>query len=122
MTFQLLRIPESCCMYHSYLRIATNMHSTLYIYILHALQKICEMSGWKPGAPRYLQVHELFKEIWRKLQDDGDADFDGKISQDEWVGKTPSLTPTRKIPFLTLTRKTPSLTSFPFILFLFRNY
>lgn len=43
------------------------------------------MSGWKQGSKRYHQVHELFKEIWRKLQDDGDVDFDGKISEDEWV-------------------------------------
>lgn len=50
-----------------------------------ARQKICDMSGWKPGSKRYIEVHELFKEIWRKLQDDGDVDFDGKISEDEWI-------------------------------------
>ncbi|KAL4216750.1 Non-specific lipid-transfer protein [Mactra antiquata] len=50
-----------------------------------ARQKICDMSGWKPGCKRYLEVHELFKEIWRKLQDDGDVNFDGKISAEEWI-------------------------------------
>lgn len=43
------------------------------------------MSGWKLGTQRYVQVHELFKEIWRKLQDDGDENFDGKITAEEWV-------------------------------------
>ena len=43
------------------------------------------MSGWKPGARQYLHTHELFVEIWRKLQDDCDENFDGKITTDEWV-------------------------------------
>ena len=43
------------------------------------------MSGWKMGTNRYVHVTELFKEIWRKLQDDGDENFDGKITADEWV-------------------------------------
>lgn len=50
-----------------------------------ARQKICDMSGWKVGSKRYVQVHELFKEIWRKLQDDGDENFDGKITEEEWL-------------------------------------
>lgn len=50
-----------------------------------ARNKICDLSGWKPGDKRYLQVYELFKEIWRKLQDDGDENFDGKISEEEWI-------------------------------------
>ncbi|XP_052250385.1 calexcitin-2-like isoform X2 [Dreissena polymorpha] len=50
-----------------------------------ARQKICDMSGWQVGSPRYLHTHELFKEIWRKLQDDGDENFDGKISKEEWI-------------------------------------
>ena len=44
------------------------------------------MSGWKAGSERFIHVHELFKEIWRRLQDDGDENFDGKITEDEWVG------------------------------------
>lgn len=50
-----------------------------------ARQKICDMSGWTPGSKRYLQVNELFKEIWRKLQDDGDENFDGRITEEEWL-------------------------------------
>ncbi|WAR22321.1 CEX2-like protein [Mya arenaria] len=50
-----------------------------------ARTKICELSGWKAGTPRHVQTNELFKEIWRRLQDDGDENFDGKISEDEWI-------------------------------------
>ena len=43
------------------------------------------MSGWKEGSDQYKQTQELFINIWRSLQDSGDKDFDGKISEAEWV-------------------------------------
>ena len=73
-------------------------HVTLYIqywYSLtrsdsvrnpHYFQTICEMSGWKSGSEKYNQVCQLFVELWRNLQDCGDGDLDGRITQDEWVG------------------------------------
>lgn len=50
-----------------------------------ARQRICEMSGWKPGSDKFVHTHELFVEIWRKLQDDCDENFDGKITMEEWL-------------------------------------
>lgn len=50
-----------------------------------ARQKICEMSGWKPGTDKYIKTHDLFVTIWRKLSDIGDENMDGKITTDEWL-------------------------------------
>ena len=57
------------------------------------------MSGWKPGARQYLHTHELFVEIWRKLQDDCDENFDGKITTDEWVSVKSSFSVPGHVPF-----------------------
>lgn len=43
------------------------------------------MSGWKPGTDKFIQTHELFVTIWRKLQDEGDENNDGLITAEEWV-------------------------------------
>lgn len=50
-----------------------------------AREKICEMSGWKPGTDKFIQTHELFVTIWRKLQDEGDENNDGLITAEEWL-------------------------------------
>jgi len=43
------------------------------------------LSGWKVGTDKFQQTNELFITIWRRLQDEGDGNNDGKISTDEWV-------------------------------------
>jgi hypothetical protein len=43
------------------------------------------LSGWKVGTEKFQQTNELFITIWRRLQDEGDENNDGKISTDEWV-------------------------------------
>ncbi|XP_076438886.1 calexcitin-2-like [Babylonia areolata] len=50
-----------------------------------AREKICQLSGWKLGTDKFLRTKELFTEIWRRLQDEGDANMDGKITAEEWV-------------------------------------
>lgn len=50
-----------------------------------ARQKICQLSGWKVGTEKFGKTQELFTEIWRQLQDQGDENLDGKITDDEWV-------------------------------------
>ena len=48
-------------------------------------QNICKLNGWKIGTEKHTQLYELFKELWRNLEDQGDEDFDGKITAEEWV-------------------------------------
>ncbi|KAL8595516.1 hypothetical protein ACOMHN_000725 [Nucella lapillus] len=50
-----------------------------------AREKICQLSGWKLGTDRFLKTQELFTDIWRRLQDQGDENLDGKITAEEWV-------------------------------------
>ncbi|XP_021346892.1 calexcitin-2-like isoform X1 [Mizuhopecten yessoensis] len=50
-----------------------------------ARQKICDWSGWKLGCEKYTKTHELFRTIWRRLQDEGDENNDGKITIGEWL-------------------------------------
>ncbi|XP_050399779.1 calexcitin-2 isoform X2 [Patella vulgata] len=50
-----------------------------------ARQRVCELSGWKVGTEKYMQTQDIFIEIWRKLQDDGDSNCDGVITTDEWI-------------------------------------
>ncbi|XP_063437571.1 calexcitin-2-like [Mytilus trossulus] len=50
-----------------------------------ARTKICDLSGWKIGTDKFQQTNELFITIWRRLQDEGDENNDGKISIDEWL-------------------------------------
>lgn len=48
-------------------------------------QTICKLSGWKASSDKYVQVQELFIELWRSLQDCADENFDGRITEEEWV-------------------------------------
>ena len=48
-------------------------------------QNMCELNGWKYGSDKHTAMHELFKELWRNLSDQGDEDLDGEITQQEWV-------------------------------------
>ncbi|KAK3095447.1 hypothetical protein FSP39_014788 [Pinctada imbricata] len=50
-----------------------------------ARKKICDLSGWKPGEDKFIQTHELFVMIWRKLQDEADTNNDGLVTSDEWL-------------------------------------
>ncbi|KAL3884694.1 hypothetical protein ACJMK2_024806 [Sinanodonta woodiana] len=50
-----------------------------------AREKICQMSGWKPDTDKYKKTRELFIQIWRKLQDVGDTNVDGRITAEEWL-------------------------------------
>ncbi|XP_064596514.1 calexcitin-2-like [Liolophura sinensis] len=50
-----------------------------------ARKQVCEMSGWPVGSQRYTDTQSLFIELWRRLQDDGDSDCDGKITCEEWL-------------------------------------
>ncbi|XP_070178166.1 calexcitin-2-like isoform X2 [Littorina saxatilis] len=51
-----------------------------------AREKICSLSGWKTGSEKFMKTQELFTDIWRRLQDEGDENLDGKITADEWLG------------------------------------
>ena len=48
-------------------------------------QNICKLNGWKYGSDKHTHVHELFKELWMNLSDQGDEDLDGEITQQEWA-------------------------------------
>ncbi|CAH1790201.1 unnamed protein product [Owenia fusiformis] len=50
-----------------------------------ARENICKMNGWKIDSEKYKHAQELFTEIWRYLQDSADGDFDGKVTEDEWL-------------------------------------
>ncbi|XP_025081931.1 calexcitin-2-like isoform X2 [Pomacea canaliculata] len=50
-----------------------------------ARQRICHLSGWKEGSEKFIKTQELFIEIWRRLQDEGDKNLDGRISAEEWL-------------------------------------
>lgn len=50
-----------------------------------AREKVCSLSGWKVGTDKFMKTQELFTEIWRRLQDEGDEDLDGKITAEEWL-------------------------------------
>ncbi|KAL3884695.1 hypothetical protein ACJMK2_024807 [Sinanodonta woodiana] len=63
-----------------------NKDGKLEVKDMHlAKKKICEMSGWKPGTEKYRKINELIIQIWTKLDEDGDANFDGRITEDEWL-------------------------------------
>ena len=57
------------------------------IIIIIIPQNICKMSGWKMGSDKYIAAHEMFADIWRKLQDAADENFDGIITEEEWVSE-----------------------------------
>lgn len=46
------------------------------------------MSGWEEGSEKFRQIEEVFIDVWRDLQDNADIDVDGKISAEEWVGRS----------------------------------
>uniref|UniRef100_A0A0B7A6B5 EF-hand domain-containing protein n=2 Tax=Arion vulgaris TaxID=1028688 RepID=A0A0B7A6B5_9EUPU len=50
-----------------------------------AREKICEKSGWKDGSEKFLNAKRVFTDMWRYLQDDGDANLDGKVTPEEWI-------------------------------------
>ncbi|CAG5131910.1 unnamed protein product [Candidula unifasciata] len=50
-----------------------------------ARMRICAMSGWKDGSDKALKAQRVFADMWRYLQDDGDVDLDGKVTEDEWM-------------------------------------
>ena len=54
-------------------------------YNLDLIQNICSMNGWKTGSDKHTFVQKLFAMLWRKLQDDADRDFDGVVTDQEWV-------------------------------------
>ncbi|XP_069103100.1 calexcitin-2-like [Argopecten irradians] len=58
-----------------------------FVFVLFSsvLQKICDWSGWKPGSDKHTKTLELFRTIWRLLQDKGDENNDGKITIGEWL-------------------------------------
>ena len=58
---------------------------TSYVFIILILQNICSMNGWKAGSDKHTFVQKLFAMLWRKLQDDADRDFDGVVTDQEWV-------------------------------------
>merc|ERR1712173_112985 len=43
------------------------------------------MSGWKLGSDKYIAAHELFADIWRKLQEAADENSDGIVTEEEWL-------------------------------------
>lgn len=57
------------------------------------------MSGWKPGTDKFIQTHELFVTIWRKLQDEGDENNDGLITAEEWVMSRDQISTSLQISF-----------------------
>lgn len=64
--------------------------SNLCIYdnslrIFHSEQKVCKMSGWKPGDQQYIDMEALFNTIWEKLNKTANDDGDEEISEEEWV-------------------------------------
>lgn len=52
---------------------------------ISVLQKVCKMSGWKPGDPQYNDMETLFNTIWEKLNKTANDDGDEEISEEEWV-------------------------------------
>ena len=52
----------------------------------NALQNMCKLNGWKYGSDQHTALHELFKEMWMNLSNEGDENFDNEITEDEWVG------------------------------------
>jgi len=53
--------------------------------LVNAREKICELSGWKTGTEKHQAIEAVFSDLWRHLQDDGDENLDGRITQDEWL-------------------------------------
>ncbi|XP_074661251.1 calexcitin-2-like isoform X2 [Tubulanus polymorphus] len=46
---------------------------------------ICQLSKWKACDERYDRTQKLFIKIWEALSTIADKNFDGKISEEEWV-------------------------------------
>ena len=57
------------------------------------VQNMCQLNGWKYGTDKHTALHELFKEMWMNLSNEGDENFDNEITEEEWV----SLQPTTKL-------------------------
>ncbi|XP_076472472.1 calexcitin-2-like isoform X2 [Babylonia areolata] len=62
-----------------------NKNGTLEWKDFEMARQICGMSGWQQGSERFLVTQQLFRDIWRRLGDDGDSNMDGKITSEEWI-------------------------------------